>query len=304
MFFSKNRQKSRFFGLFLPVFVKDGLAMAVIVVMSQFASIRIRHAVDEIGLPVGVLAVGSGKGRPDSAAHNILRQCHSILLAPEFDSPEQFLWWRRHYPLTAVRWPLTWHNGRNVGAWIRMGLFFHALCLVRLSEDLSSRARLAACVEQRRNERSKCPVSASAGMASEDRNLQVQRAYSRPDEAVPTGSSQRWRKFGKSAAESSLPEGCWLTLDYLRRKFAGKTLTEKSLVPCALTKSPPWSWVHYESCGTCTGHPHCLLDLLAQEWMTAPLPPDANADPPVEVYENVGNIQAAIFVMPKKNIII
>jgi hypothetical protein len=25
MFFSKNRQKSRFFGLFLPVFVKDGL---------------------------------------------------------------------------------------------------------------------------------------------------------------------------------------------------------------------------------------------------------------------------------------
>jgi hypothetical protein len=35
MFFSKNRQKSRFFGLFLPVFVKDGLAEKIILVLDN-----------------------------------------------------------------------------------------------------------------------------------------------------------------------------------------------------------------------------------------------------------------------------
>lgn len=121
--------------LLLP---SEGEARAVVVVEAELDAMACAHAAAVAGLPVAALAVGTNRGKPDAAAHAVCEAALCLLVALDFDQPDErgnrpgaqgYTWWAATYR-QAKRWPSV--KGKDVGedvargvpiaAWIRAGL--------------------------------------------------------------------------------------------------------------------------------------------------------------------------------------
>lgn len=113
-------------------------ARAFVVVEAELDAMACVAAAMDAGLDVGVFAAGTNMGRPDAAAHAVLRRALCILVALDFDQPDEkgqragakgMPFWARTYR-TARRWPVpkgkdpgdAFREGWNLADWIRIGL--------------------------------------------------------------------------------------------------------------------------------------------------------------------------------------
>ncbi|MDR2051120.1 MAG: DNA primase [Deltaproteobacteria bacterium] len=113
-------------------------AGAWVVVESELDAMACAWAAELAGLPVGALAVGTNRGKPDAKAHAALAGSMAILVALDFDAPDKegrrpgaagFPWWSGRYR-QALRWPVpqgkdpgeAFALGTDLAAWLRAGL--------------------------------------------------------------------------------------------------------------------------------------------------------------------------------------
>lgn len=113
-------------------------ARAFVVVEAELDAMACVAAAMDAGLDVGAFAAGTNMGRPDAAAHAVLRRALCILVALDFDQPDEkgqragakgMPFWARTYR-TARRWPVpkgkdpgdAFREGWNLADWIRIGL--------------------------------------------------------------------------------------------------------------------------------------------------------------------------------------
>jgi hypothetical protein len=111
---------------------------AMVVVESELDAMACQYAADQAGLPVGSLAVGTNRGKPDAVAHALLAASLTILVALDFDPPDKrgnrpgaqgFAWWHGQYR-QAERWPSALGKdvgegvaqGMDIATWLRAGL--------------------------------------------------------------------------------------------------------------------------------------------------------------------------------------
>ena len=110
----------------------------VVTVESELDGILLAGVIEKRGLPVGVLATLSDRGKPHPEAHNALLKAACILVAQDFDLPDKkgrragaaaSQWWLEIYP-RAKRWPVP--EGKDPGEafekkvdlahWLSLGL--------------------------------------------------------------------------------------------------------------------------------------------------------------------------------------
>lgn len=113
-------------------------ARAFVVVESELDAIACAAAAEAAGLDVGAFAAGTSLGRPDTVAHAVLRRALCILVALDFDQPDEkgqragargMPFWAQTYR-TARRWPVpsgkdpgdAVREGWNIADWLRIGL--------------------------------------------------------------------------------------------------------------------------------------------------------------------------------------
>ena len=118
--------------------IPSGGAKAFVVVESELDAMACLWAAEQAGLPVGALAVGTNRGKPDAAAHALLAKSAAILVALDYDAPDKngnrpgaqgFAWWREQYR-QAERWPVivgkdvgeAVAQGMDIADWLRAGL--------------------------------------------------------------------------------------------------------------------------------------------------------------------------------------
>lgn len=120
-----------------PLLLNPNSAKACVVIEAELDAMATAWAAVAANLPVAALAVGTNLGKPDAAAHALLERCLSILVALDFDAPDEkgkrpgaqgYTWWRGQYR-AAERWPVP--QGKDPGeaaqnvdlaAWVRAGL--------------------------------------------------------------------------------------------------------------------------------------------------------------------------------------
>ncbi|MCL1915687.1 MAG: DNA primase [Desulfovibrionaceae bacterium] len=115
-----------------------GETRAWVVVEGELDAMACVWAAERAGLPVGALAVGTNRGKPDAAAHAVLSESAAVLVALDYDTPDKdgrrpgaegFPWWRKTYR-QAVRWPVPQGKdpgeaaslGVDLAVWIKAGL--------------------------------------------------------------------------------------------------------------------------------------------------------------------------------------
>ncbi len=247
-----------------PSGVTPSLAVWV-VTEAELDAIAVHHACSG---RIGALAALTNVGKPDAAAHKLLAASPLILVALDFDPPDEkgkrpgfhgWEWWKKHYP-QARRWPVpvgkdpgdAFKAGVDLAEWVRAGL--------PASLDFAGPGSLGAAPSgpqpQGDGERQAPPAPSLAP--------QQERPQS------PRGS-RRWEKAGPSTSldEAVLPPDCGVTVPYLRRAFAGQKVSSDLLIPCPKTK-PTWHWRYHKDCARCAGHHFCLLDFLLSPQMLAP----------------------------------
>lgn len=251
-------------------------ASAFVVQESELDGMACLFAAENDGLPVGSLSVGTNLGKPDAAAHALLSKSMVILCAQDFDPPDAkgkrpgaqgFTWWRSQYR-QAERWPSA--MGKDVGEGVSQGMDLAAWLRAGLPPVLTRKAApgpaTGPCPPE--SPEKTMPVGpSSSGLSVPGRGEESSRAGAR-EERRP----MRWAWAGANTtlAGAKLPEGCPYSVEYLRRSFAGKDVTDELLIPCP-KPSNVWWWGYLKSCRRCTGHPLCLLDFVTSSRMLAPL---------------------------------
>jgi hypothetical protein len=205
---------------------------------------------------VGVIAALTNVGKPDAAAHRLLSQAKRILVALDFDTPDSkgkragyngWLWWRDTYAV-ARRWPVP--QGKDPGDAFALGV------------DLAAWIKAA------------CPEQQLGSFSASDSGQQALGQGAKED--VPASPyaplRQQWpgAKASIPLGEAQLPPGLPYSLEFLRRVFAGATITDEFLFPCPKTAPKPWKLREYKHCIGCPGNHLCLIDFLTSQQMLAP----------------------------------
>lgn len=111
---------------------------AYVITESEMDAMACAYAASRADLPVGALAVGTNLGKPDATAHAALESAAAILVALDFDEPDEkgkrpgaqgWPWWQAQYR-QAIRWPVpvgkdpgeAVGQGLDLAVWIRAGL--------------------------------------------------------------------------------------------------------------------------------------------------------------------------------------
>ncbi len=126
--------------LWMPPALANGSlkGYGVVTVESDLDGILLAGVIVAAQLPLGVFVCQSDRGKPDAAAHRIIRDALCVLVAHDFDQPDQkgrrpgsaaSRWWLETYS-RARRWPVpvgkdpgeAFQQGADLARWLNLGL--------------------------------------------------------------------------------------------------------------------------------------------------------------------------------------
>ena len=228
------------------------------VVEAELDAMAVHHA---CGGKVGVIAVLTNRGKPDAAAHKLLKSAPAILVALDFDEPNNqgqrpggqgWPWWKKEYS-RAKRWPVP--LGKDPGEAVALGV------------------DLAQWVADALPRRPEVLPGGSAGAVVSEMIAEGEGDMPPLPEQTAPAESNRWPGAGSDTplSEAALPDGLGVQLGFLRDYYAGRELTPDVLVPCPRTRPHPWLWWAMKKCQNCRGHRNCLIDFITSPQMLAPL---------------------------------
>lgn len=265
-----------------PVNVEPDLATWV-VVEAELDALAVHWACQGA---VGAISILTATGKPDLAAHKLLRRAAMILVATDFDSKpdgsnpglDGFKKFWPHVYANAKYFPVP--IGKDPGEAFGLG--------VNLAEWVAAGSPLVARAMQdggaKRKASRPCDPGLAAGMvrrpgheedgnlgASESRCCGVQGENGRPAQQVQPGP-KRWPVDASVATFDALPLPCpdRNLHSELVAMFAKRGLDNPdSLILCPRTQ-PAWWCVYYgKACGRCDGHVHCLVDVVQSDLFKA-----------------------------------
>lgn len=123
---------------------------AMVIVESELDGFAIDQAVGNLS---GWAALGNSSRKPDPALHQALQQTRLILVALDFDEPDDkgsraganaWIWWHSTYP-NAERWPVT--VGKDPGEAVKAGLNLHNWISAALPSSGTPAARIVDLLE-------------------------------------------------------------------------------------------------------------------------------------------------------------
>lgn len=245
-------------------------ALAVwVIVEAELDAMAVHFACDG---RVGVMASLTNLGKPDAAAHKLMQASPLILVALDFDPPDEkgkrpgaqgWAWWQKHYPQSR-RWPVP--VGKDPGEAYALGLNLAEWVEAALPERAPE---LSPVPEVRKNG---SLGATSFGMDHQGGGTAPQSTPSvAVEKEVPLQSLRHWQ--GATAdtplADAVLPEGC-PTVPRLKEYYSGKKLDDELLIPCPNLRNPWWWGYYMRMCPNCLGHRDCVIDFITSPQMLAP----------------------------------
>ena len=105
------------------------LPQGTVAVETELDAIMLHRYVGDL---VHVVGLGSSSAKPDQDAYQLLQECSTILLAPDFDQAgaKAAEWWNVHFPDLSILWPVPYgkdpgdamQKGLDIRQWIIAGL--------------------------------------------------------------------------------------------------------------------------------------------------------------------------------------
>lgn len=258
----------------------ENLSMtAWVVVESELDAYAIHYACDA---KVGVIAIMTNMAKPDANLHTILRNSPCILVALDFDTPDNqgrraghqgWLWWKNIYT-TAKRWPVPEGKdpgeaqmfGYSLAEWVDLGLPKSLSFLNSKSMGTSKTG------ETSKGEREVESTSSVQNLGEKSFIQDVKKVS-----LTSTPKSLHWKPHSSdSSNEIILPPSCPYSFDYLISSYAQESQEDDLFIICPKTKIP-WGWMRYEECRKCNGHNDCLLDFLIAKKIILATPTEEKA---------------------------
>lgn len=264
-----------------PLLIAPPHSQGFVVVESELDAMACVYAARQAGLAIGALAVGTNRGKPDAIAHAALLKSLCILVALDFDTPDEkgnrpgaqgLAWWKATYR-QAVRWPVP--AGKDPGEAVALGVDLASWLQVGLPPVFSFEAVLSPSNWHTKAAlpKNSMPVGCSDCGQSDSGSLRAKEATEEPAEkpvgkkkGAATKAAPQKTYVKKSWQGQGLPPNLPYTAPYLQNLLQGKNVAEDFLLPCPITKTP-WWWVYANDCSTCKGHLECILPIM-QKFMS------------------------------------